>query len=377
MNKNDKKSKLPAKKREKGLVDPHSIKEWEVYKETTLLEFLAFKMPDTPRKTLKSLLSHHQVAVGGVPTSQFDAPLYPEDVVTVSKNRIAKHERKDLPIIFEDQDLIVINKPSGLLSVATEREKGRTAYRLVSDYVMAKSPKDRIFVVHRLDEDTSGVLVFAKNYQTREALQNSWQSIVKDRAYYAIVEGKMEKDSDTLKDYLAQDNFQLVYVTKDKAKGKLAITSYKVVKERGPYTLLDIHIESGRKNQIRVQLGHIGHYVIGDDKYGEPTDPLKRLGLHAYKLTFTNPLNGKEYDFVAPMPIEFKKLVFSDNAKFAKQKAKMAEHEAKKDRDTRAETKIKKGKQRAAASRRFGEQKPQQKRAPKPHYTLRAASKKK
>lgn len=311
MNKNDKKKLEP---RSKGMVDPKSIKEFKVYKETTLMEFLMFKMPDTPRKTIKSILTHHQVAVGGVPVSQYNYPLVPEDVVTVSKNRIAKHERKDLPIIYEDEDIIVINKPSGLLSVATDREKGKTAYRLISDYVASFNPKARVYVVHRLDEDTSGVLVFAKNFEVREALQNHWQEVVETRAYYAIVEGKMEKEEAVLQDYLMQNDLHLVFVTKNKKEGKLSTTQYKVISYKEPYSLLDVHISSGRKNQIRVQLGHRGHYVIGDDKYGEPSDPIKRLGLHAYQLTFTNPLNNKRYDFVTPMPDSFKSLFFVTHA---------------------------------------------------------------
>ena len=311
MNKNDKKKQSPNK----GLVDPRSIKEFQVYRETTLMEFLIFKMPQTPRKTIKSLLTHHQVAVGGVPVSQYNYPLAPEDVVTISKNRIAKHERKDLPIIYEDEDIIVINKPSGLLSVATDREKGKTAYRLVSDYLAAFNPKSRVYVVHRLDEDTSGVLMFAKKLEVREALQNHWQEIVETRAYYAIVEGEMEQKEAVLQDYLMQNDLHLVFTTKNKSAGKLATTAYKVIAYKEPYSLLDVHISSGRKNQIRVQLGSRGHYVIGDDKYGEPSDPIKRLGLHAYQLTLTNPLNGKRYDFVTPMPEEFKPLFFVTHAK--------------------------------------------------------------
>ena len=327
MNKNDKKKNEP--RNNKGLVDLKSIKEFQVYKETTLMEFLIFKMPDTPRKTIKSLLTHHQVAVGGVPVSQYNYPLVPEDVVTISKNRIAKHERKDLPIIYEDEDIIAINKPSGLLSVATDREKGRTAYRLISDYVAAFNPKARVYVVHRLDEDTSGVLIFAKSFAVREALQNHWQEIVETRAYYAIVEGKMEKDEAVLQDYLMQNDLHLVFVTKNKKEGKLSTTAYKVISYKEPYSLLDVHISSGRKNQIRVQLGSRGHYVIGDDKYGEPSDPLKRLGLHAYQLTFTNPLNGKRYDFVTPMPEPFKKLFFITHAE---QRERLAEEAKKKAR---------------------------------------------
>jgi 23S rRNA pseudouridine1911/1915/1917 synthase len=200
-----------------------------------------------------------------------------------------------------------------MLSVATEREKGHTAYRLVSDYVTQNDRNGRIFVVHRLDEDTSGVIVFAKKWEVREALQNSWQKIVTKRGYYAIVEGEDIPAEGHLEDYLAQDNFQLVYITHDKREGKLAITDYKKIASKKGYSLLDVSISSGRKNQIRVQLGHIGHYVIGDDKYGEPSDPLHRLGLHAYELDLTNPLNNKKYEFKAPMPDEFKRLFWASD----------------------------------------------------------------
>ena len=350
MNKNDKKQHRPNAK---GVLSPNAIKDYKVYQDTTLLEFLYFKMPDTAKKNVKALLSHHQVAVGGVPVSQFDYPLTKEDVVTVSKYRIAKKTRRDLPILYEDSDILALDKPSGLLSVATEREKGKTAYRLVSDYVASRDRKARIYVVHRLDEDTSGVLVFAKSQEVREALQHNWQEIVKKRGYYAIVEGAMEKSEDTLRDYLEQDNFQLVRVTKNKTKGKLAITHYKLIETKGPYSLLNVDIDSGRKNQIRVQFGNIGHYVIGDDKYGEPTDPLKRLGLHAYELAFTNPLNGKEYDIKSPMPKEFKSLFFVTHEQEREMKNKVSLKKAKEVRDSRAEIKIQKGKQRKKAFR-FG-----------------------
>ena len=334
MNSNDRKPKST-----KGLVDPRNITEYKVYVETGLLDFLYFKLSSLPKKNVKTILSSHCVAVNGVPTSQFDYPLVKEDVVTISKTPLAKHNRKDLPIIYEDEDIIAINKPSGLLSVATDREKGRTAYRLISDYVAAKNKKGRIYVVHRLDEDTSGVLIFAKSNEVRETLQNHWQEIVKDRGYYAIVEGKMEESEGTFRDYLDQNDLHLVYVTKNKAKGKLAITHYKVIATKGDLSLLDVHIDSGRKNQIRVQLGSRGHYVIGDDKYGEPINPMGRLGLHAYSLWFTNPYNGREYHFTADMPEPFKALMFG---KVAKEKLEPKKLE----RDTRSETKIKKGKAR-------------------------------
>jgi 23S rRNA pseudouridine1911/1915/1917 synthase len=309
MNKND----VKAHRSQKGLVDPNRTKTYLVYHETDLLTFCCEKIPKQSRHNVQRIIANHQVAVGGAPVSLFSYKLFPEDEVTISWDRITKHERHDLPIIYEDDDLIAINKPSGLLSTPSDREKGRTAYRLVSDYVTQKDRNNRIFVVHRLDEDTSGVLIFAKSFEVREALQNNWADIVTNRGYYAIVEGMDIPEEGVLKDYLAQDSTFQVYVVRNPAKGKLAITKYKKITAKAGYSLLDVHLETGRKNQIRVQLGNIGHYVIGDDRYGEPSNPLHRLGLHAYELDLKNPLNGKEYKFNAPMPPEFKKMFFKSD----------------------------------------------------------------
>ena len=303
MNKNDRKKEI-----HNGKVNPNSIKEFKVHEDCELLEFLLSKYPKLSRNAVKSLLSNHQVSVDGAPVSQYNLQLTKEDTVIVSKTRISKKVRKDLPIIFENDELIAINKPSGLLSIASDREKGRTAYRMVSDYVQQKDKHNRIYVVHRLDEDTSGVLVFAKNPRTKEVLQKDWNDIVRKRGYYAIVEGKMEKDEDTFTDYLKENSLNLMYVTNDRKNGKKCVTHYKVMKSNKNYSLLDVDIDSGRKNQIRVQLGHRNHYVIGDDKYGQPSNPLKRLGLHAYNLTFVHPISKKVYEFKAPMPAEFEKL---------------------------------------------------------------------
>lgn len=303
MNRNDKKKNI-----HKGKVNPNQIKEFKVHEECELLEFLFAKFPNLSRNAVKSILSGHYVSVDGAPVTQFNLKLAKDDVVIVSKQRISKKNRKDLPIIFENNELIVINKPSGLLSVASDTEKGRTAYRMVSDYVQQKDKHNRIFVVHRLDEDTSGVLMFAKNARIRDILQKEWNDIVLSRGYYAIVEGRMEKKEDKYVDYLKENSLNLMYVSNDKVNGKKCVTSYKVIKENKHYSLLDVDIETGRKNQIRVQLGHRGHYVVGDDKYGEPSNPLNRLGLHAYKLKFVHPVTKKLHEFVAPMPQEFNKL---------------------------------------------------------------------
>lgn len=303
MNKNDRKKELHS-----GKVNPNSIKEFKVHEDCLLLEFLLLKYPKLSRNAVKSLLSGHYVSVDGAPVSQYNLQLTKEDTVIVSKMRISKKTRANLPIIYEDDEIVAINKPSGVLSIASDREKARTAYRMVNDYVQQKDKHNRIFVVHRLDEDTSGVLIFAKNPRIKDALQKNWNDIVRKRGYYAIVEGQMEKTQDTLVDYLKENSLNLMYVTDDKKNGKKCITNYKVIKSNKNYSLLDVDIETGRKNQIRVQLGHRNHHVIGDDKYGEPSNPLKRLGLHAYNLTLVHPITKKVLEFKAPIPSEFNKL---------------------------------------------------------------------
>lgn len=307
MNKNDK-SRLQNRTRE---IDPKNIKEFTVKEPSELLIFLLEKMPALARNTVKRILANHQVSVDGAPITQFDFKLAKDDVVIVSKNRIAAKKRENLPIIFEDDEFIVINKPSGLLSVASDKIKGRTAYRMLMDYVQQTDKHKRIYVVHRLDEDTSGVMMVAKNVEIRDLLQKNWGTIVTSRGYYAIVEGKLEKKEETLRNYLAENDLNMMYVTSNKKTGKECVTRYKVISESKDFSLLDVHIASGRKNQIRVQLGHIGHHVIGDDKYGEPSDPLKRLGLHAYELSFIHPVTKKQYKFITPMPDEFKRLFFN------------------------------------------------------------------
>ena len=302
-NKNKAHQKAPIKK------NYNNIKEYKVTKECELLEFLLETFKSQSRNSVKSLLSSHRVSVDGAPVSQFNFKLYPEDTIIISNSPIKKKTRSRLPIIYEDDDLIVINKPSGLLSIASDNEKSSTAYRMLSDYVQQKDKHNRVFVVHRLDEDTSGVFMIAKNVQIQQALQEHWNDIVKKRGYYAIVEGTVEKKSDTIKSYLKKNSQNLMYSSKKAGDGQLAITHYKVMKENKKYSLLDVNIDTGRKNQIRVHLGERGHYIIGDDKYGKPANPIKRLGLHAYELDFIHPFTGKLVKFTAPMPKEFSLLM--------------------------------------------------------------------
>ena len=288
--------------------DYKDIREYKVQQECELLEFLFLTFKNKSRNSVKSLLSNHQVSVDGAPVSQFNFKLYPGDTVIISKKPIRRKTRSNLPIIFENDEIIVINKPSGLLSIASDKEKGSTAYRMLTDYVQQKDKHNRIFVVHRLDEDTSGVLMVAKNVKIQQALQDNWNDLVSSRGYYAIVDGVMENKSGAVKSYLKKNSQNMMYSSKKAGDGQLAITHYKVIQTSNEYTLLDVHIDSGRKNQIRVHMGDLGHHVIGDDKYGNPTNPIKRLGLHAYELVIKHPFTGKVMKFSAPMPKEFKTL---------------------------------------------------------------------
>ena len=306
MNKNYNKNKSVNRRTHKK---PNSVKEYTVKEPCELLDFLLETFKSQSRNSVKSLLSSRKVSVNGAPVTQYNFQLVPKDVIYINATAIKRKARSNLPIIYEDDEIIVINKPSGLLSVASDNEKSSTAYRMVADYVQQKDKHNRIFVVHRIDEDTSGVLMFAKNSKIQEALQDKWNDIVKKRGYYAIVEGRMPKTSDTIKTFLKKNSQNLMYSSKKAGDGQLAITHYKVIKESKDYSLLDVNIDTGRKNQIRVHLGEIGHYIIGDDKYGEPVNPLKRLGLHAYELDLIHPSNGKLLKFKAPIPKEFTLLI--------------------------------------------------------------------
>ena len=285
--------------------DYTGLRQFPVTKNCELLEFLLETLKGQSRNSVKSLLTNHRVSVDGAPISQYNFQLAKGDVVIISKTPIHKKTRSNLPIIFENEEFIVINKPSGLLSIASDKEKGSTAYRMLTDYVQQKDKHNRIYVVHRLDEDTSGVLMVAKNEKIRDLLQEKWNDLVSKRGYFAIVEGQLKDKQGTVKSYLKKNAQNMMYSSKKPGDGQLATTHYKVIAETEKYSLLDVNIDSGRKNQIRVHLGDLGHNVIGDDKYGNPSNPIKRLGLHAYELILEHPVTHKVMKFNAPIPKEF------------------------------------------------------------------------
>lgn len=315
MNKNYKEN---LKNRTKNAAKPQDfrkkldIKEYEVKHEAELLDYLIEDLGYS-RNNAKALLSHRVISIGGAPVSQFNFKVYKGDTLIISKNPIKKSEVKKPPIIFEDEYIIAINKPYGMLSVASDKEKSYTAYKLVMDYVQARNKKERIFVVHRIDKETSGVLIFAKSDEIKEELQNKRNELVSKRGYYAVVEGQMSKESDHIVNYLRMNALNLMYTTSSKdKKAQRCVTDYKVLKKNEKYSLLDVEIMTGRKNQIRVTLGSLGHFVLGDDKYGEPENPIGRLCLHAYELKLRNPFTNKEYDLKTKMPDEFLNLLNSD-----------------------------------------------------------------
>ena len=302
MNKNykDNLKKRDIKETKKNI----DFKEYKVKSECILIDFL-MKEIGFSRNNAKKILSHHLVSVDGAPVSQFDFSLFKGDTVIIAKRPIRKKENNSLKIIYEDDEIIVINKPYGVLSVASDKEKCVTAYRMVTDYVQQKDKHNRVFVVHRIDKETSGVLMFAKNNKLKEELTNNWNELVQKRGYYAVCEGVFKEKSMHIENYLKQNSLNLVYITKNSKGAQKAITDYKVIKENDKYSLVDVDIKTGRKNQIRVTLGSLGHYILGDDKYGEPANPINRLCLHAYELKLTHPLTKKTLTFKAPIPKEF------------------------------------------------------------------------
>jgi len=214
-----------------------------------------------------------------------------------------------LPILHEDQDILVVAKPAGLLTIGTDREKERTAHYLLNDYVRKGDTKSRhrVYVVHRLDKDTSGLLLFAKSEQAKQFLQEHWQET--NKHYLAVVHGRLTPREGTITSYLTENAAQKVYSTLDPAKGKLSHTEYKVLQEGKGLSLVDIHLLTGRKHQIRVHFAEKGHPVAGDRKYGNGPLVCKRLALHACSLSFIHPHSGKEMSFELGMPEEFARLL--------------------------------------------------------------------
>lgn len=278
--------------------------------DTTLLSFLIESMPQRKRTSIKELLKHNQVAVNNIPTTQFDTEIHPGDTIKVNLTRefrLFYHRR--IKLVYEDDDIIVINKGYGLLSMGTDRVKDGTAYSIVRDYIKWQDPRNKLFIVHRLDRDTSGLMMFAKNEQAKETMQHNWNNMVLNRKYLAVVEGKVEQESGSVRSYLAETSQYEVYSTQNPDEGQLAVTRYRTLKCKNGYTLLEVELDTGRKNQIRVHMKDLGHPIAGDRKYGAKSSPIHRLALHAQTLRFVHPVTRREMNFETPIPTSFASMV--------------------------------------------------------------------
>ncbi|TDM01983.1 RluA family pseudouridine synthase [Macrococcus hajekii] len=280
----------------------NSDERWVISQPNELLKFLFEAMPERSKKSVRELLSRGQVFVNHESTSQFNDALVSGDVVEIRTSAPNKKIKiPGLEILHEDDDLIIVNKEAGLLSIASDKGDAKTAYRLLSDYVKHSNPKNRIYVVHRLDRETSGVMMYAKNPSAQKTLQNNWKRLVTERTYLALVEGRVKEDGE-ITSWLTEDNRLKMQSSKTENNGKKATTHYEVLKTNRKQTLLKVNLETGRKNQIRIHMQELGHPIVGDKKYGATTNPFRRIGLHASVIAFTHPATHQQMRFEAPTP---------------------------------------------------------------------------
>lgn len=276
-----------------------------------LFDFLLKALHGISRTAVKQMLARRQVFVDGLPGARFDCPLEPGMTVEINK----RGGETCLPgnlikIIYEDAYILVANKKEGLLSVATESRTGEiTAHSLLNSYIQDNpgyvkknrfAQQARIFIVHRLDRETSGLMVFAKDMHTKTVLQQQWNDLVTDRRYVALAEGEIVPNNGTITSWLTDNKAFITYSSKTDNGGKKAVTRYTVLKKTPRASLVELELETGRKNQIRVHMQDIGHPILGDTKYGGI--PEKRLYLHAFKLSFRHPVTGEQMNFTSETP---------------------------------------------------------------------------
>ncbi len=288
-----------------------NVAKLSIKQDGTLLAAAAALLPDHKPTKLKSMLRHNQLAINGVPTTQFDHPVVAGDVLWVNFDRsfqIFSHPR--VKLVYEDNDIIVVDKGYGVLSTAAGRPNDDTVYNIIKKYARGFSDKANVYVVHRLDRDTSGLMVLTRTKQARDKLIDNWNNMVVERKYIAIVEGKVAQHEGSIKSYLAEnpDTFEM-YSTDDKKVGRLAVTRYRVVEQGRKFAMVELEIKTGRKNQIRVHMHDMGNPVSGDRKYGGHPSPINRVALHATVLSFVHPTLEKVVTFNSPVPENFKKMI--------------------------------------------------------------------
>ena len=287
-------------------------KPFEISQPGPLLEQMFHAWPEEKKKQIRTWLKFQAVTVNGRPVSQFNHPLAVGDSVAIRSDRFAA-PKTSLPsgiqIFYEDAHLLVIAKPENLLSIASEAEPEKTAYFQLTEYVRQAHPrsKERVWIVHRLDRQTSGLMVFAKTPETKEILQSRWDQF--EKKYEAVVEGHLPQETGTLKSDLDESNPFKVFIRPASALTRHAVTHYRVLKNNRHRSLVELTLETGRRHQIRVQLSSLGCPIVGDEKYGAKSDPAGRLGLHSCFLRLIHPVSSQELRFTSPLPKPLAKLV--------------------------------------------------------------------
>ena len=272
-----------------------------------LMEFALGEVRDAKRNDVKKWLKYGHFTLNGHVTRAFDAKVNPGDEVALNFSRPwPQFNNRDIQIVYEDDDVIVINKSYGLLSVATHsKKKEKNAYDILRDYVKSVDRRNKLWVVHRLDRHTTGLMMFAKSEEANEVLRHNWNNMILQRNYIALLEGYPEREKGYIKSYLAENSRHEMYSTDVPGEGRLAVTNYETLRRANGYTLTRFSLDTGRKNQIRVHASEMGHPIAGDTKYGASTDPIGRLALHAETLRFAHPITKKDMHFTSEVPKSF------------------------------------------------------------------------
>ena len=283
-------------------------KKYTVDREVPLLEYLLASLPMS-RNKVKDTLQGRGIKVNGKTVTQFDYPLVPGTVVEVSNSKKNDNfKSKYVNLVYEDQYLVVIEKKPGILSMAAGHSS-LNVKTVLDEYFKKTRQKCRAHVVHRLDRDTSGLMIYAKDMETEQILEHEWHDIVYDRRYVALCSGEMEEDTGTVANWLKDNKAYVTYSSPVDNGGKYAVTHFFVLDRSTDYSLVEFKLETGRKNQIRVHSADMGHPVCGDVKYGNGDSPLHRLCLHAYVLCFYHPITHKPMEFSTPIPSQFRAVI--------------------------------------------------------------------
>ena len=288
--------------------------DYKVTKPCQLLEFLMTFVPGNTRTKAKKLLSMKMVYVDKVITTQFDTLLRPGQLVQIAqKGNPHELKSKYVELVYEDAFLLVVRKEAGIVSVPMPGTRELSVKSILDEYVKRRNKRFSVHTVHRLDRGTSGLMLFAKRRDIQQEFINHWHEIITDRRYVALVQGEVEKENGTVTSWLSDDKQYVVFSSPINNGGKYAVTHYKTIQRKNGFSLMELKLETGRTNQIRVHMKELGHPVLGDEKYGADESPAKRLCLHAFRLNFYHPVTKEIMKFETPVPDEFKKLLKSEN----------------------------------------------------------------